>query len=187
MLKNKLLVVIVFFIAMYLKPFSTFSQQEFKGSVGVRFGYGIGLTGTYHLQNNQNIEFLLRYGYHGLILNRPGLNFQALYEKHWQLRSSNFTAYVGGGPAIGAGKRSSNSPTVYFVLGASPILGFDYTTQRTKVPFILALDYKPTFNVDMPMKKGVKTDVNFSYYEIAFSVRVGIGRMGRNYKKYRRR
>lgn len=176
MSKKQHIVVIVFLLTMAIKPYTLFSQQNFKGSVGARFGYGIGITGTYSLQNDQNLEFLLRYGYHGLILNKPGGNFQVLYEKHWQLKQSNFTAYVGGGPAIGVGKRNYNSKIVYFVLGASPILGFDYTTQRTKVPFIFAFDYKPTLNVDIPTKKNIKPAVDFSYYEIALSIKVGIGR-----------
>lgn len=175
MLKKQHAVVIALFFAMNLIYFSSSAQQDFAGSVGARFGFGLGITGTYNLQNNQNMEFLLRYGYHGLILNKPGANIQILYEKHWQLGRSNFTAYVGGGPSIGGGKKIQSSKISYFALGASPIVGFDYTTQRLRVPFILALDYKPTLNADIPIKSNLKTRADFSYYEIAFSVRVGIG------------
>lgn len=153
--------------------------QEYRGNVGARFGYGIGITGTYNLQNNQAIEFLLRYGYHGVVINKPGGNFQALYQKHWEIRRSNFTVFVGAGPSIGAGKKNNISKQVYFALGISPQIGFDYTARRTKLPLIIALDYKPTFNVDFPLKKKIskKVETDFSYYEIAFSIKFGLKRI----------
>ena len=118
MIKNQLQAVVALLMLVFLLT-TVQAQQDFKGSVGVRFGYGIGITGTYTLRNNQNMEFLLRYGYHGLILNKPGGNFQALYEKHWQLRSSNFTAYVGAGPCIGVGKRVQGANQTYFSVSVS--------------------------------------------------------------------
>jgi hypothetical protein len=75
------------------------------------------------------------------------------------------------------GKKNSISKQLYFALGISPIIGFDYTSQRLKIPLILALDYKPTFHADFPVgNKSEKVGTDFSYYEIAFSVRIGIGR-----------
>lgn len=58
MLKKRHLVVIVLFFAMNIIPLTTFSQ-EYKGSVGGRFGYGIALTGVYFFDtdNGQDIEF----------------------------------------------------------------------------------------------------------------------------------
>ena len=175
MLIRQHLVVIVLFCAILLKPLISFSQ-EYKGAVGGRFGYGIGITGQYYVQESHGLEFLLRYGYHGLILNKPGLNVQVLYEKHWGLGRSNFTAYVGGGPSVGYGKKTSSSKQTYFAMGISPIVGFDYTSQRLRIPFILSLDYKPTLNGDIPIKSNLKPAADFSYYEVAFSVRIGIGR-----------
>jgi hypothetical protein len=178
MLKKQHLVVIVFLIAMIFTSYSA-KAQEYTGAVGGRFGYGIGITGVYFFdsQNGHAIEFLLRYGYHGLILNRPGIHIQGLYEKHWMLGRSNFSAYVGAGPGIGFGKKNSISKQLYFALGISPIIGFDYTSQRLRIPLILALDYKPTFHADFPVSnKREKVGTDFSYYEIAFSVRIGIGR-----------
>ncbi len=178
MLKKQHIVVIVLFFAMMLK-YSGSNAQEYKGAVGGRFGYGIGLTGVYFFdnQNGHAIEMLLRYGYHGLILNKPGMHIQGLYEKHWMLGRSNFSAYLGAGPGIGFGKKNSASKQLYFALGISPIIGFDYTSQRLRIPLILSLDYKPTFHADFPVgNKSEKVGTNFSYYEVAFSVRIGIGR-----------
>lgn len=70
----------------------------------------------------------------------------------------------------------------YFSVGVSPLVGFDYTTQRTVVPFIFALDYKPTLLGDFPLKNNQKPNFDFSYYELAFSVKVGIGKTGKYLK-----
>ena len=175
MLKKQLFVVIVLFFTMSLKPTALFSQ-EYKGSIGGRFGYGIGLTGMYYIQNGHGFEFLLRYGYHGLILNKPGANFQVLYEKHWGLGRGYWTAFLGTGPSFGFGKKTFESKIIFFALGISPIIGFDYTTQRLKIPMVFALDYKPTFHADFPIKNATKVGTDFSYYEVAFTVRFCIGR-----------
>ena len=63
-------------------------------------------------------------------------------------------------------------------MGLSPIIGIDYTTQQLRIPLILALDYKPTLHGDFPINSGSKNKIgyDFSYYEIAFSVKVALGR-----------
>jgi hypothetical protein len=149
--------------------------QDYRGAIGGRFGYGVGLTGVYVLNGGQALEFLLRYGYHGLILNKPGANIQVLYEKHWEIgRRGNWTVYLGGGPALGFGKLTSESKEKLMALGISPIGGIDYTTQNLRIPLILSFDYKPTLNTDFVIGRKAKPAVTFSYYEIAFSVRIGI-------------
>ena len=167
------------FITILFSSLKTFSQTEYKYAVGARFGYGLGIAGNYMFdpQNGHGLEFLLRYGYHGLILNKPGIHIQVLYEKHWVLGRSHWTGYVGAGPGIGFGKKTYVATQKYFALGLSPIVGVDYTTQRLRIPLILAFDYKPTFHADFPFGNGSeKVGIDFSYYEIAFSVKVGFGR-----------
>ncbi len=153
--------------------------QNYKGAIGARFGYGLGITGKYMLDNRSghSLEFLLRYGYQGLITSRPGANIQVLYEKHWYFgKRENWSAYVGGGPALGFGKKKSLLETVYAAFGASPIGGIDFTTQNLIVPIILSLDYKPTFYGNFPINsKVLKPEFEFTYLEFAFSVRVGLG------------
>lgn len=183
--KQHYVIIIIFFI---ISCFHTrVAAQQYKGAVGGRFGYGIGLTGVYMLQNGHGFEFLLRYGYHGLILNKPGANVQVLYQKHWELgRSGAWTTFLGTGPSFGYGKKTSQSKQQFFALGFSPQFGFDYTTQRLRIPIVFALDYKPTFNADFPVKnKSLKVGTDFSFYEVAISVRFAIGQNNNN--SYRRR
>lgn len=157
----------------------SFAQTPYKAAVGIRLGYGFGIAGNYMFdqRNGHGLEFLLRYGYHGLILNKPGAHIQVLYEKHWAIKRSNWTGYVGVGPGIGFGKKNSLAKQTYFALGISPIVGVDYTTQQLRVPIIIALDYKPTLHGDFPIANGKEKIVtDFSYYEIAISVKVGLGK-----------
>lgn len=179
---KQIFIITIIFFSICLSSSKLLAQTEYKAAVGGRFGYGIGLTGMYMFDQNNGhgLEFLLRYGYHGLILNKPGAHVQVLYEKHWEIgrRIRGFTVYAGAGPAIGFGKRTNLSKTVYFALGASPIVGIDYTTQQLRIPIILAFDYKPTLHGDFPIANtyGIKPSFDFSYYEIAISVRVGLGK-----------
>lgn len=166
-------------ISIFFCASKSFAQTPYKAAVGARFGYGLGISGNYMFdqRNGHGLEFLLRYGYHGLILNKPGAHIQVLYEKHWAIGRSNWTGYVGAGPGIGFGKKSSLAKQTYFALGISPIVGIDYTTQQLRIPIILSLDYKPTLHGDFLISKGKeKVGVDFSYYEFAFSVKVGLGK-----------
>lgn len=177
---NQLVLKRLLIIAILFPTLNLFSQTEYKYAVGARFGYGVGITGTYMFNQNDGhgLEFLLRYGYHGLIINKPGAHIQVLYEKHWAFgRGGSWTGYVGAGPGIGFGKKTYLSKKSYFALGLSPIVGIDYTTQQLRIPIILSLDYKPTLHGDFPMANTTeKPSIDFSYYEIAFSVKVGLGK-----------
>lgn len=152
--------------------------QQYKGGIGARFGYGTGISGIYMIQNGHGLEFLLRYGYHGLILNKPGVNFQTMYQKHWELgQTGAWTVFLGAGPSFGFGQKNVQSKQKYFALGFSPQFGFDYTSQRLRIPIILTLDYKPAINGDFPIKNNnEKVGKDFSFYEIAFSVRFALSR-----------
>jgi hypothetical protein len=185
MFKKSYWIVMLFFAFQLINTHSY--SQETKGAVGVRFGYGMGLTGTYFFDKNAGhaLEILLRYGYQGLVNSRPGANIQVLYEKHWFFgRHENWSAYVGAGPTLGFGKKKSLIETVYAAFGVSPIGGIDFTTQNLIVPIVLALDYKPTLFGNFPLNakyKGTKPEFEFTYIEVAFSVRVGIG--GKNKRR----
>lgn len=149
--------------------------QEYKGAIGLRFGYGWGVSGKYFFNTNgygkssgHAIEGLLRYGYHGVIFTQPGINLTALYEKHWALgRAERWSVLAGGGMALGYGNKSN---VKIFAFGVEPILGVDVLLQRWPVNF--TIDYKPTIYFDKYLKnKSVKTKPYVSYYEIAVSVR----------------
>ncbi|HPA35140.1 MAG TPA: hypothetical protein PLA16_02165 [Chitinophagales bacterium] len=145
--------------------------QEYNGAIGIRMGYGWGVSGKYFFNGGRNsnghaLEALLRYGYHGVVFTQPGINATVLYEKHFPLgRTRNWSFIVGAGPGMGFGKKG-NVRT--FAFGVAPIIGVDVLIKRFPINF--SVDYKPTFFVDKVLKTAGSKFV-FSYYELALSMR----------------
>jgi hypothetical protein len=157
------------FILIYLSC-SPVMGQNYKAAVGVRFGYGWGVTAKGLVaEKGHFVEGMIRYGYHGVVFTQPGVNFGALYEKHFGLGySKNWCILLGAGPSLGIGKTGS---VKVFTFGVGPLFGFDVMAKR--LPFNFSLDYKPAFYVDKTIKvKNKQTSI--SYYEIGFSVRYAI-------------
>lgn len=159
--------------------------QEYKGAIGLRFGYGWGLSGKYFFNSNgygkssgPAIEGLLRYGYHGVVFTKPGINISALYEKHWMLsRDERWSYLLGGGLSLGYGNKST---TNIFAFGIDPILGVDVLLR--KFPINFTFDYKPTIYFDKYIRNNsIKVKPSVSYYEIALSVRYAF--TGKSYRR----
>jgi hypothetical protein len=146
--------------------------QDYRAAVGVRFGYGWGVTAKGPVGNKKSghvIEGMIRYGYHGVVFTQPGVNFAALYEKHFKFgRYQNWAFFIGGGPSLGIGKTSS---VKIMTFGLGPILGFDVTAPR--LPLNFSLDYKPSYYIDKTLQRKEIKHI-FSYYEVGFSIRYAI-------------
>lgn len=155
----------ILFFTLWLKA------QDYKGAVGIRFGYGWGLSGKGVLGPNGHVlEGLIRYGYHGVIFTQPGVNFACLYEKHFDFgRNKNWAFLLGGGPSIGFGRNGSNR---LYTFGFSPILGFDVTARQ--LPFDFSVDYKPSIFLDRAFGNRNFHQRTITYYEVALSVRYAI-------------
>lgn len=163
------------FLLICLTVFLPAGAQDYKMTVGARFGYGWGVSvkgvigHKIRQRSTHAIDGLIRYGYHGVVFTQPGINFTALYEKHFPFgRYENWAFYLGGGPSLGVGKLGSLK---IFTFGLGPVLGLEVTAPR--IPINFALDYKPSYYVDKPIKRE-GTENTFSYYELGFSVRYAI-------------
>lgn len=144
--------------------------QDYKAAVGIRFGYGWGLSAKGVIGRTTHvIEGLLRYGYRGVVFTQPGVNFTGLYEKHFPFGGGrNWAVLLGGGPSMGFGR---NGSVKLFTIGIGPIVGLDVTARRLPVAF--SIDYKPCFFIDKTIQReGVEPGV--SYYEMGFSVRYAL-------------
>lgn len=149
--------------------------QDYKLAIGARFSYGWGLSikgvlgKMVRKQGSHTIDGMIRYGYHGVVFTQPGINFAALYEKHFPFgRYQNWAIYLGGGPSMGVGKSGSQK---IFTLGLGPVFGIEVTAPRLPVNF--ALDYKPTYYFDKYISRKENKNT-FSYYELGFSVRYAL-------------
>ncbi|HNC65099.1 MAG TPA: hypothetical protein PK075_10660, partial [Chitinophagales bacterium] len=90
MLKNFLFIFLIFSLT------NSFTQES-KGAIGLRFGYGWGLSGKYFLDRNGNaLEFTVKQGVHGTLYNTSVLNFGTAYQKHFEIdRRGKWFVYVG--------------------------------------------------------------------------------------------
>lgn len=150
--------------------------QESKGAIGLRFGYGWGLSGKYFMDRKGNaLEFTIKQGVHGSLYNTSVLNLTTYYQKHFDIdRRGKWLFYVGGGGSLGFGKQDVKQRIVS--TGIAPIIGIDFWTQNLIVPFNLSFDYSPTLYYDR-ITSIKKNDFSFSYLNFNIAVRVGIGRL----------
>ena len=146
-------------------------SQDYRVAVGLRFGYGWGVSVKGVVAENGHVlEGLARYGYHGVVFTNPGVNLTALYEKHFMFgRANNWAFLLGGGPGIGFGK---SGVTKYYSIGIGPIIGFDVTAQR--IPLNFSIDYKPALYYDRAFNVPKFHDRVITYYEVGIGVRYAI-------------
>ena len=167
---NILLIIFIFIL------FNNTKAQESKGAIGLRFGYGWGISGKYFLDKNGNaLEFTLKQGVHGSLYNTSVLNFTTYYQKHFRIdRRGKWWFYTGGGAGLGFGKRYIKQNIVS--TGIAPVIGFDFWTQNLVVPFNISFDYGPTLYYDR-ITKIKKNEISFSYLNFNIAVRIGLGRI----------
>jgi hypothetical protein len=169
---NKIIILII--ITFY--TINVTFAQESKGAIGLRFGYGWGLSGKYFLDRNGNaLEFTLKQGVHGVLYSSNFVNIATTYQKHFEIdRRGKWFFYVGGGGALGAGKTRAQQKI--FSTGLVPIIGLDFWTQNLVVPFNLSFDYAPSLYFDRNIT-AKKNDFTFTYYNFNIAVRIGLGRL----------
>ena len=155
---------------------SNTNAQESKGAIGLRFGYGWGLSGKYFLDRNGNaLEFTLKQGVHGVLYSTNFVNIATTYQKHFEIdRRGKWFFYVGGGGAFGAGKTRSDQKIVS--TGIVPIIGLDFWTQNLVVPFNLSFDYAPSVYYDRNTT-AKKNNATINYLNFNIAVRIGLGRL----------
>lgn len=113
------------------------TSQAYKAAVGVKFLWGIGLTGKYFFKPNQAIEAIVRYRSYGGLGNQLGV--AALYEYHGEIKPVEGLRYYGGGGVFytDSGVGSSNA-------GVSAVIGLEYKIKE--LPIALSADWMPSYN-----------------------------------------
>ena len=139
-----------------LASLSGFSQKNYDGALGLRFGYlnrnlSPGITGKFFLSDQDAIEGILGVG---LGRNSGWLSATALYERHAMIFDiPELNVYYGAGGGFGVNNDNLS-------LGADVITGVEYTL--ADAPLNFSFDIKPYLNI-VP-------DVGL-YFNSAFSIR----------------
>jgi hypothetical protein len=119
------------------------NAQDYNTGIGLRGGWGTGLTVKHFLNDKAAVEGILDSRWHGL-------GITGLYELHtraFDVDRLNFYYGVGGhlGFWDGGYYRGYDNSKTYTVIGIDGILGLEYNFKE--IPFNLSIDWKPMFDL----------------------------------------
>ncbi len=128
-------------ILLALISFSS-NAQDYNTAIGVRLGYGTGITAKHFIASNRAVE--------GIIDSRwQGVRVTGLYEVHKKFPNAEGLGwYYGVGAHIGfwnTRNRRNEFNNASAVVGIDGIIALDYTFKE--LPINLSLDWKPGFNI----------------------------------------
>lgn len=137
-MKKILFVLLITFISV-----TQSEAQDYQTGIGLRSGWGTGLTIKHFIGDNKALEGIFDSRWHGVSLT-------GLYEIHNQAFDVNrLNWYYGFGGHIGFwdGKyyRDFNNNTNYTVIGIDGILGLEYNFEA--IPINIGIDWKPALNL----------------------------------------
>jgi len=133
--------IFILLIALFLGLKS--NAQDYNTGIGLRGGWGSGLTIKHFIHGNRAVEGIFDSRWHGF-------SVTGLYEVHHQAFDVNrLNFYYGIGAHIGFwdGRYywDYNNDRNYTVIGIDGILGLEYNFEE--IPFNIGIDWKPAFNL----------------------------------------
>ncbi|WNJ17462.1 hypothetical protein [Pontibacter sp. G13] len=130
-------------IAMLAFGTTSASAQNYIAAIGLRTGFGIGVTGKLFIDESTALEAMAE------VRNR-GFGLTGMYEIHHDILGiDGMQGFYGGGAHLGFTQGTESSNTSFneqtaFILGVDGIAGIEYTIPS--IPINLSLDFKPSFN-----------------------------------------
>ncbi|RYE11807.1 MAG: hypothetical protein EOP44_00420 [Sphingobacteriaceae bacterium] len=124
------------------KRSAVLADDAYKTAIGLKFLYGISLTGKFFIADKAAIEAIVRYrNYSGL---GSEINLTVLYEYHGHINGVSGLRWYGGGGAYaghfsydGGGSGSSTN------FGISGVVGLEY--KFNGVPIAVSADWQPVY------------------------------------------
>lgn len=119
------------------------NAQDYNTGIGLRGGFGTGLTIKHFLHGNKAVEGIFDSRWHGF-------SVTGLYEVHtraFDVDRLNFYYGIGGHIGFWDGRYYWNydNDRNYTVIGIDGILGLEYNFKE--IPFNIGVDWKPAFNL----------------------------------------
>lgn len=136
---KKLIFVAIFSLSCMLGA----NAQDYNTGIGLRGGWGTGLTVKHFLNSSKAVEGILDSRWHGF-------SITGLYEVHREaFNAPRLNWYYGLGGHVGFWDgqyyRNVDNHLNYTVVGIDGILGLEYNFKE--IPFNLGIDWKPVFNL----------------------------------------
>jgi hypothetical protein len=152
------------FLLLFVLAAVAVSAQNYKKAIGVRLGFGAGITFKNMFSSKAALELIAAYQY-----NEKGYTFTGLYEAHNYriLGASHLALIYGGGLHFGYydGGYYKNRGGIYYEdhtpnVGLDAILGIDYFEPGSSINW--GVDVKPMFDFVNP---------GFRFWDAAASIR----------------
>ena len=127
------------------------TENPFRAALGVKFLWGISLTGKYFIKPHQALEAIIRYkGYQGI---GNDIALSALYEYERQIPGAEgLNWYAGAGAYFGHfAYKSSYDPELYGIetsnnyYGISGVVGLEYKINQ--LPIAISADWMPSYDL----------------------------------------
>lgn len=121
---------------------NTSSTMNYKDAVGLKFIYGVALTGKVFISEKSALEGILKYnGGGGLGSN---IAFSGLYEYHLPIKGANgLKWYVGGGGHVNYFSWKDSNVDAVTSFGVTGIIGVEY--KFANLPLAISADWQPGF------------------------------------------
>lgn len=121
------------------------TANDYKTAVGLKFIYGISVTGKHFIRNNAALEAIVRYRNYGSGVGSE-FNFSGLYEYHGGISGApGLKWYGGGGVYLGQATFDLIDQSA-FNYGPTGVLGLEYKFKD--IPLALSADWQPVFLIN---------------------------------------
>jgi hypothetical protein len=122
-------------------------NYSYKAAIGLKFIYGVSLTGKVFIKENSALEGILRYnGAGGLGSN---IAFSGLYEYHAPIKGvDGLRWYVGGGGHVNYFSWKDSNADAVTTFGVAGILGLEY--KFANLPLAISADWQPAYIISSP-------------------------------------
>lgn len=119
-------------------------ENDYQTAVGLKFIYGISLTGKHFINKNGAIEAIVRYRDYGA---GSEFNFSGLYEYHAPISGApGLRWYAGGGAYLGEASFDYPLDESVFNYGVTGVLGLEYKFKD--IPLAINADWQPVFLIN---------------------------------------
>lgn len=120
---------------------------SYKAALGLKFIYGVALTGKVFIKENSALEGILRYnGAGGLGSN---IAFTGLYEYHAPIKGvDGLRWYVGGGGHVNYFSWKDSDVDAVTTFGVAGIVGLEY--KFANLPLAISADWQPAYIISNP-------------------------------------
>lgn len=123
------------------------SIKTVKAAVGLKFIYGVSLTGKVFIKENSALEGIFRYNSGGGL--GSNIAFTGLYEYHAPIKGvDGLRWYLGGGGHVNYFSWKDSNADAVTTFGVAGIVGLEY--KFANLPLAVSADWQPAYIISSP-------------------------------------